>query len=392
MALGLRAKDPSDGGGGQAAEKALTSQIMLRCLTLLLSLLLLTATGLAADEAEPEATDGGKDWAVTLFDPPLSFEGALREGSYQALAKAQQPWRLCALYPHLKDAYWLSVNFGMVEEASRLGVALQVLEAGGYPNLERQREQFGRCLAEGANAIMLGTVSFEGMTDLVQASPVPVVATVNDIDKGGIAAMSGVSWREMGRTVGAYLAERHPKGSPPVKVAWFPGPEGAGWVTFVQEGFLDGLSESAVEVVVTKWGDTGREIQHILVEEALEDYPGIDYLVGSAVTAEAAIGLLRARGLTEEIGVVADYFTHGVYRGIKRGTVLAAPTDHPVLQGRLAVDMAVRLLEDRLEVQHAGPAIEIVDPVTLDKVRLDESLAPAWFKPQFLLEPAEVTN
>ncbi len=348
---------------------------------LLCLVLLLAALGARADEeAAPEP------WAVTVFDPPLSFEGRLTLADYQPLARASRPWKLCALYPHLKDAYWLSVNFGMVEEARRLGVALEVLEAGGYPNLARQREQFARCLAEGADVIMLGTVSFDGMTDLVLASPVPVVAAVNDIDKRGIAAMAGVSWREMGRAVGAYLAGRHPAGSPPVKAVWFPGPEGAGWVGFVQDGFHAGLADSAVEVVATKWGDTGREIQHILIEEALEAHPEADYLVGSAVTAEAAIGLLRARGLGAEIGVVADYFTHGVYRGIKRGTVLAAPTDHPVLQGRLAVDMAVRLLEGKLEVRHAGPLIEVVDPASLDSIRLDGSLAPARFKPQFTLE------
>ncbi len=353
-------------------------------LRLLLPLLLVLS--LCSPRAEEPQAAAQVPWRVAVFEPPLSFDGTLRVAEYEPLGEASRPWQLCALYPHLKDAYWLSVNFGMVEEARRLGVGLQVLEAGGYPNLERQREQFRRCLEEGAEAIMLGTVSYDGLTDLVLAAPVPVVAAVNDINKRGIAAMAAVSWREMGRAIGAYLAKRHPPGSQPVKVAWFPGPVGAGWVSFVQDGFHAGLDGSAVEVVETKWGDTGREIQHILIEEALEAHPEVDFLVGSAVTAEAAIGLLRARGLTGRIGVLADYFTHGVYRGIKRGTVLAAPTDSPVLQGRLAVDMAVRLLEGKLTVQHAGPVIEVVDAETLERVRLDESLAPAWFEPQFTLQ------
>lgn len=353
-------------------------------LRLLLPLLLcLTLSAPRAEEVQPA---GAGSWRVAVYEPPFSFDGTLRIAAYQPLPEASRSWKLCALYPHLKDAYWLSVNFGMVEEARRLGVGLQVLEAGGYPNLERQREQFRRCLDEGADAIMLGTVSYDGMTDLVLDSPVPVVAAVNDINKRGIAAMAAVSWREMGRAIGAYLAERHPQGSPPVKVTWFPGPVGAGWVSFVQDGFHAGLDGSAVQVVETKWGDTGREIQHILIEEALEAHPEVDFLIGSAVTAEAAIGLLRARGLTGRIGVLADYFTHGVYRGIKRGTVLAAPTDSPVLQGRLAVDMAVRLLEGKLMVKHAGPVIEVVDADNLESIRLDESLAPAWFEPQFSLE------
>ena len=68
------------------------------------------------------------------------------------------------------------------------------------------------------------------------------------------------------------------------------------------------VADSAIQVAVTKYGDTGKEIQVILVEEAIEERPDIDYIVGSAVTAEAAVSILRARGLTGEIKVVADYF------------------------------------------------------------------------------------
>jgi protein TorT len=190
----------------------------------------------------------------------------------------------------------------------------------------------------------------------------------------------------MGAHAGEYLAQRHPAGSEPVKVAWFPGPRGAGWVNFVEEGFRKAIADSAVRVVVTKWGDTGKEIQLLLIEDVLEERPDIDYMVGSAVTAEAAIRILRARGLSDQIQIVADYFTHAVYRGIKRGRVLAAPTDFPVLQGRLAIDQAIRVLEGKLMVPHAGPAIRMMTPETVNVIGPDESLNPAWFLPRFTVE------
>ena len=116
----------------------------------------------------------------------------------------------------------------------------------------------------------------------------------------------------------------------------------------------------------------------LLIEDVLEERPDIDYIVGSAVTADAAVSILRARGLTGQIKVVADYFTHPVYRGIKRGRILAAPTDFPVLQGRLAIDQAIRILEGKLTVQHAGPAIEMVTPENVDVIGPKASLAPFW--------------
>jgi protein TorT len=327
-------------------------------------------------------------WVLETWAKPFDYRSPSSTIHYQPLAKASRKWRICASYPHLKDAYWLSVNYGMVEEARRLGVALRVVEAGGYPNLSRQIEQIRDCTKEGTDILVVGTVSFEGLTETILdiAERIPVVAVVNDIADPGITAKSGVSWITMGRRVGEYLARTHPKGSPPVKLAWFPGPEGSGWVPFVEEGFRTAIAESSAEIVVTKWGDTGKEIQLLLIEEALEERPDVDYIVGSAVTAEAAIGILRARGLSDRIKVLADYFTHAVYRGIKRGRILAAPTDFPVLQGQLGIDQAVRILEGKLTVKHAGPAIEMVHGDNVNLVGSEGSLAPAWFKPTFTVE------
>jgi len=330
------------------------------------------------------STAGAAEWPVTVWLKPFDFSGPSEDTTYTALERAQRPWSVCAAYPHLKDSYWLSVNYGMVEHARRLGIRLQVVEAGGYPNLDRQIAQVKEC-AKSADALILGAVSFDGLTPAVReiGARIPVIAAVNDIADDGIAAKALVSWRDMGRVIGESFARMHPKGSRPVKVAWFPGPREAGWVKFVEQGFREGIAESSADVVAVKWGDTGFEAQHLLVEEVLEERADVDYIIGSAVTADAAVSILRARGLENRIEILADYFTHGTFRAIKRGRVKAAPTDAPVVQGRLAVDMAVRTIEGSLTVRHAGPRITVVDFSTIDGVAVDDSLAPAWFTPTF---------
>jgi periplasmic protein TorT len=135
-----------------------------------------------------------------------------------------------------------------------------------------------------------------------------------------------------------------------------------------------------------KWGDTGFEVQLLLLEEVLEEHPDIDYIIGSAVTADAAVSLLRAKGLTGRIGVLADYFTHGTFRAIKRGKVLAAPTDSPVMQGKISVDQAVRALEGSLDRPSRRPRHPHHRPRVADTLDITDSLAPAWFKPTFEVE------
>lgn len=324
-------------------------------------------------------------WSLDVRSRPFDYSSPAIATDYQPLDKAARKWRICIAYPHLKDAYWLGVNFGMVQEATRLGVSFRLAEAGGYPNLDRQIAQVKACVAKGADALIVGTVSFDGLTPtLVQiARTMPVIAAVNDIADAGITAKSGVSWREMGFAAGEVIARAHPKGSPPVRLAWFPGTEGAGWVRFVEEGFRAALADSSAEIVVVKYGDTGREIQLNLVEEVLDDFADIDYLVGSGPMAEAAVSILRERGLTDRIGIVSDYMTPAVLRGIKRGKILAAPDDSPALQGELAIEMAVRALEGSLAVRHAGPRIRVVTAATAGELVPGDLAAPASFIPVF---------
>ncbi len=324
-------------------------------------------------------------WVLDQRAVPFDYTSAAIATDYTPLDKAAHPWRICVAYPHLKDAYWLGVNYGMVQEATQLGVGFRLVEAGGYPNLDRQIDQVKACVAEGADALIVGTVSFDGLTPtLVQiAKTMPVIAAVNDIADAGITAKSGVSWREMGLAAAQVIAKAHPKGSAPVRLAWFPGTQGAGWVKFVEAGFRAGLAESSAQIVVVKYGDTGREIQLNLVEEVLDVYPDIDYLVGSGPMAEAAVSILRERGLASRIAIVSDYMTPAVLRGIKRGKILAAPDDFPVLQGKLAIEQAVRAIEGSLTLRHAGPRIQTVSIQNVGSVEQSGTVAPASFIPVF---------
>ena len=332
-------------------------------------------------------------WPLIIPTVPFDDSSPFVPLDYLALDRAAQPWRICILYPHLKDAYWLSVNYGMVEEARRLGVSFDLFEAGGYPNIDRQREQLAACADDDFDAVILGTVSYDGLTEEVEriAALKPVIATVNDIGDRGITAKASVTWREMGAAAGSFIARLHPSGTATVNVAWFPGPSGAGWVPFVEEGFRAELAKSSARLVATKYGDTGLEQQVLLVEDVLDSAQEVDYLIGSGPMAEAAVSILRARGRTEDVGVVSTYLSHAVYRGITRGRILAAPTDFPVVQGRLSVEMAVRAIEGKLTVTHAGPRIETVTSSSARSIGTNGSLAPASFVPVFAMSSDDGT-
>src|SRR5215472_17413768 len=333
-----------------------------------------------------------KDWypfPVEMWDPPFNMDSPRKPFDYVPLEKAAKKWDICVSFPHMKDAYWMAVDYGVVAESKRLGVKMQLVEAGGYTNLNKQISQIEDCIAAGAQGVVIGAISYDGLNNLVseiKSKNIPVIDVINGMSSKDISAKSLVSFGEMGAKAGEYLAKLHPKGSGVVKVAWFPGPPGAGWVEAGNKGFLDAVKDSDIQVVATKYGDTGKEVQLKLIEDVLEANPDIQYIVGTSPTAEAATGLLKDRGLEGKIKVLAYYFTPPVYQGIKDGTILAAPTDSAVIQGRIAIDQVVRILEGKEYVKHVGPALYVIDSKNVNSFDKGSSLAPDDFKPTFSVE------
>jgi protein TorT len=322
---------------------------------------------------------------------PKGCDGTKVPGTYEALpgGSTSEPWRVCVSLPHLKDAYWVAVDYGAAEEAKRLGIKADILDAGGYTNLPKQISQLDNCVAQGASAVVIGGISYDGLDAKIEefsSQGIPVVDIMNGLSSAKVGAHALVNFYDMGHAVGQYLADQDKA----LKVAWLPGPPGAGWVDSANKGFNDALKGSQVQIVATKYGDTGKEIQLPLVENVLQTYPDVDYIVGTAVTAEAATTALQERGLEKKIKLLADYMIPTTYDLIKKGSVACAPTDSPVVQAKMGVDMAVRLLEKQPLVDdkgRAGPKIELIcGPGSDSKDNVssfvpDTTFAPTGFKP-----------
>ncbi len=350
---------------------------------------LLCSAAIAVAATGVASADDWYPYSVESWSPAFDMASPRTSLDYVPLEAASQPWEICVSFPHMKDAYWLGVNYGVSEEAKRLGVKMQLVEAGGYTELNTQISQIEDCVAAGADAVVIGAISFDGLNNIVsevRANDIPVIDVINGMSSPELSAKSLVSFGEMGAKAGAFLSEQHPSGSDAVRAAWFPGPAGAGWVEAGNTGFTGAIEGSAIELVDTKYGDTGKEAQANLVEDTLEAHPDLDYIVGTAVTAEAAVPILRARGLTDQVKVVSYYYTPGVDQGIRRGQILAAPTDSTVIQGRIAIDQAVRILEGEAFEQHVGPALYVVTQESHADFDPSSTLAPDGFRPVFRVE------
>ena len=306
-------------------------------------------------------------------------------------AHSQDRVRLCAVYPHLKDSYWLSINFGMTERAKQRGISLKVLEAGGYQNSQEQWTQIEQCLQWQADAILVGAVYYKQLSvKLAELNKtVPLFGLVNEVTTTNLTGRTGVSWYQMGAKLGQFLSNKHPKttSETKLKLAWFPGPKAGGGSEQATLGLQDALKNSDVEIVSIKYGFNNKMRQFSLLSETLAEFADLDYLAGNAVMAEMAIGELVKLDKNQRPQILSHYLSHGVYRGIKRGKILMANTDQMVLQGAMAIDQATDYLLKLAIIKDQGPEILTLTKERLAQFPTEQSLSPSYFKPVYSVNP-----
>ncbi len=316
-------------------------------------------------------------------------------GSELSVGKvSQDKIKLCAVYPHLKDSYWLSINFGMTEQAKQRSIELKVLDAGGYQNKDEQLRQIEQCIHWQASAILVGSVNFEALNQkLAQVNQhTPVFALVNEIATNNISGRTGVSWYQMGYQLGEYLVKHHQNkiNVTPATLAWFPGPKRGGGSLQSTQGLQAALVNSPIEIIAIEHGLNEKITQFSLLKGVLKKYNNIDYLAGNAVMAEMAINEVGGVAKAQQPEILSHYLSHGVYRGIKRHKILMANSDQMVLQGKMAINQAVDYLTTGDIKTEQGPKIIAIDQINIKKMSAELSLSPSNFKPIYSIKPEKI--
>jgi len=320
-------------------------------------------------------------WPVKVYDMD---SGKAVKTDYTPLPKASKPWNICVLFPHMKDTFWVAVDYGIVEEAKREGVNMTLYEAGGYENLPKQLAQFDDCMAGNFDAIVVGPISEAGLTRKMREAAKagkPVISTVNPLPKAPAIARMYVDFTLMGEQTGKFLVD-YMKGKP-ARVVNFPGPAGSGWAEQFNNGFKKAIeSASNVKLLGEKFGDSGVAVQLGLIQNALQAYPEMNVIWGCAPAAEAAIGAVRQAGRNNML-IISSYENQAMLDALNKGEILAFATQYPVLEGRVAIDTAVRILEHKPYIKFSMPIPDIIDKDNLDKINMSLVLAPASFKAEY---------
>lgn len=335
-------------------------KVLIGATSLFVSGLFLFASSVSAQQAAGYYGEYDES-TITSGVPAGSLKGPKVE-DWPTLDKAKKKYKIPILVPQLVDT-WAAFSYGAVSEGERLGVEPQLFDAGGYLNLGKQKKQLATL--KGVDAVIFSSINYKKMDSTVKKlhdSGIPVIALANDIHAPAISGKSMVSFVDMGKTIGDFVIKDSAGAA--AKVAFFPGPKGAGWSDDSLKGFLAKLDENpdakAKITVIDSWGDTREKMQARLVDTVLKKNSDVTYIIGNAVAANYAASLGNSK-----LKVVSTYINPGVYQSIKDKKIMAAACDFPVLQGKFAMDMAVRILEGEKAGEgklpfRVGPVIQTV--------------------------------
>lgn len=345
----------------------------------------LVATCIAATlHVAPALADGV--WPFGVIE--VNDAGA-KPVEYQGLEKASKKWNLCVLFPHMKDSYWVAVDYGIADQAKRLGVKATIFQAGGYTEAAKQVAQYNDCLALKADAIIIGAISEAGLAKSMEegkAKGIVQVGVINPLQGGVADAKIFANYDDASEAGAKFLVEQAKGKDGQLKLVHFPGPQGSGWAEASTDGLKRAISGSNIEMVEAKYGDTGKSAQLKLVEDAIQTYDDIDVIYGTAVTAEVAKQALQEAGVDRPVTVAAYYANEGLIDLIKSGDVTATVTESPVMEARIAVDLAVRILEKKEYLRNLRPSMSIVTKDNIGKIDMTHTFAPADWKPVYSVE------
>ena len=323
---------------------------------------------------------------------PFNVVDAAKGGKvvpYTGLEKAAKKWKICVLFPHMKDSYWVGVDYGIVDQARKLGVSATIFEAGGYTEAAKQVSQYNDCVALGVDAIIIGAISEAGLTKSMEEGKtkgIVQVGVINPLQNKVADAKIYANYDDAAEAGAKFLAEKFKGHNGKVNLLHFPGPQGSGWAESSTEGVKRAIKDTNINLLDAKYGDTGKNVQLQLVEDALQAYSNIDIIYGTAVTAEVAPQAVQEAGLDHPVAVAAYYSNEGIVNLVKSGQVAATVTESPVMEARIAVDLAVRILEKKEHYTFLNPGMSVVTKDNIGAMDLTRTFAPEGWKPVYKVD------
>jgi ribose transport system substrate-binding protein len=287
--------------------------------------------------------------------------------------------------PNIKGPWFTPVLYGISDEAKKLGYGVNIQDAGGYANVDKQVTQLSNLIVQKVKAILMDPAdptAFNGVIRQAKADHIPIMGDGSPIvasDVQGDGAVSS-SHCNIGHELAKGAKSLLPKGGSIVVLA---GPPGAFWASDRLRCFKQDIAGTDIKIVAEQTSEQDVAAALSLANDFLQRFPNIDLMYGADDT--YGIGIARAVQGANKCGKVKVLFAvlgEQAEEMMRAGCADYVVAQQPVLIGRLGVRMADELIKGQTPKEKF---IEVplypVTPANLSSVDKSTMQAPKGWTP-----------
>jgi TMAO reductase system protein TorT len=286
--------------------------------------------------------------------------------------------------PDLNESFWVSMAYGIDQEAKKLGVEVIRVSAGGDANANQQISQLQDLLQRNVDGLIVGATDGDAVRSVVdQASSqnVPVVGLSSIPNSDKIASAVGADHYGMGKIQAQCLGGAlNGKG----EVAMLGGPAGQSWADNRVKGFKETLAKEfpGIKIAAVSRLADNRNAAVTTTEDWIQRFPSLSGIYSATDDiGSGAVDAIKAARKLDQIKVTSSNFSPAAEQLLKDGTFVCVSVQEIVQQGREAVQQAVNAAEDKqVEKDVVTPVVKITKS-NIDSVDFGPIRAPEGYKP-----------
>jgi ribose transport system substrate-binding protein len=281
--------------------------------------------------------------------------------------------RIALVVKTLNSPFFIDMQKGAQEAASRLGVELVVQAAEREIDVEKQMQIVENLVQTRVGALCITPSGSREIVPAIQkanAAGIPVVIVDTRVDADAareagvrIASFVGSDNYEGGRVAGEHLVEAT---GGQARVAVLEGIPGHETGDSRLRGFRDAIRDApGIAIVASQPANWERDLGFNVFQNMLEARPDIDAVFAcNDMMALGAVEAIAAAGRTGKIRVFGFDAVEDARQAIESGAMVGSVAQFPEEMGRLAVETAVRLVNGETPPPDQTVRIELVTKTT----------------------------
>ncbi len=273
------------------------------------------------------------------------IESTAIESQFGPVPKPNKELRFAYVTKTLINEFWQDVAAGVKSEAGKYNIKVDVQAAKDEASMVEQLNLAQTVVLQKPDALLLSPQSDSNLVPVIKAAQAANIPTIiiDDARTPGANVYVGTDQVKIGANAADFLHEAYPGGG---KLAQIEGVAGSPNARLRIQGFKEQLKTyPGLQLVASQPGNWDRLTALNATSNILRQHPD---LVGIYANNDGmALGVFEAvknAGSADKVAVVGTDGIREAKKSVRTGAMRATIAEFPVEEGRLGVDMALRLL------------------------------------------------